>query len=42
VPGEVVSLSVGMTGYHAAVSPPKLGRLASDRTGLIFVMEPGK
>ena len=42
VPGEVVSLSVGMTGYHAAVSPAKLGRLASDRTGLVFVMEPGK
>ena len=42
VPGEAASLSVGMTGYHATTSPPKLGRLASDRTGLIFVMEPGK
>ena len=42
VPGEAMSLSVGMTGYHAATSPPKLGRVASDRTGLVFVMEPGK
>jgi hypothetical protein len=42
VPGEAVMLWVGMTGYHAAASPPKLGRLASDRTGLVFLMEPGK
>jgi hypothetical protein len=42
VPGEAMSLSVGMTGYHAATSPPKLGRLTADRTGLLFVMEPGK
>ena len=42
VPGEAGSLSVGMTGYRAAASPPKLGRLESDRTGLILVMEPGK
>jgi len=42
VPGEVVSLSVGMAGYGVAMAPPKLGRLASDRTGLVFLMEPGK
>jgi hypothetical protein len=42
VPGEAVSLSVGMAGYRAAASPPELGRLTSDRTGLLFLMEPGK
>lgn len=42
VPGEAVGLSVGMAGYRAAASPPKLGHLGSDRTGLLFVMEPGK
>lgn len=42
VPGEAVGLSVGMAGYRAAASPPKLGHLESDRTGLLFVMEPGK
>jgi len=42
VPGEVVSLRVGMAGYRAAGSQPKLGRLASDRTGLLWLMEPGE
>ena len=42
VPGEAVSLSVGMAGYRATSNPPKLGRLESDRTGLLFLMEPGK
>ena len=42
VPGEVLNLEVGMFGYHAAAKPPKLGRLQSDRAGLVFVMEPGK
>jgi hypothetical protein len=42
VPGEAVNLSVGMAGYRAAGAPPKLGRLESDRTGLILLMEPGK
>jgi hypothetical protein len=42
VPGETVSMRVGMAGYRAAGSQPKLGRLASDRTGLLFSMEPGE
>ena len=42
VPGEAVNLWVGMAGYRAAARPPKLGRLASDRTGLLLLMEPGK
>ncbi len=42
VPGEVVDLWVGMAGYRMAANRPKLGRLESDRTGLAFVMEPGK
>jgi hypothetical protein len=42
VPGEAVSLEVGMAGYRAAAGQPKLGRLASDRTGLVLMMEPGK
>jgi hypothetical protein len=42
VPGEVVDLRVGMAGYRAAGSQPKLGRLASDRTGLLLLMEPGQ
>ena len=42
VPGEAVSLSVGMAGYRAAGTQPKLGRLESDHTGLLFLMEPGK
>jgi hypothetical protein len=41
VPGEAVSLRVGMAGYRAAGVPPKLGRLESDRTGLILLMEAG-
>ena len=42
VPGEVLSLRVGMAGYQATASPPKLGRLQSDRTDLVFQMAPGK
>jgi hypothetical protein len=42
VPGEAVNLWVGMAGYRAAASPPKLGRLAADRIGLVLLMEPGK
>ena len=42
VPGETVSLSVGMAGYRTAGTQPKLGRLESDRTGLLLLMEPGK
>ena len=42
VPGEAVGLSVGMSGYRAAAGQPKLGRLESDRTGLLLLMEPGK
>jgi hypothetical protein len=42
VPGEQLNLEVGMSGYRAAGDKPKLGRLQSDRTGLVFVMEPGK
>ena len=42
VPGEVLNLEVGMSGYRTASKPPELGRLQSDRTGLVFVMEPGK
>jgi len=42
VPGEALNLEVGMAGYRPASSPAKLGRLQSDRTGLVFVMEPGK
>ncbi len=42
VPGEVVDLWVGMAGYRMAANRPKLGRLQSDRTGLVFLMEPGK
>ena len=42
VPGEVLDLRVGMAGYHAADNQPRLGRLASDRTGLVLLMEPGQ
>jgi hypothetical protein len=42
VPSEVLNLEVGMSGYHGASKPPKLGLLQTDRTGLVFVMEPGK
>jgi hypothetical protein len=42
VPGEAVGLSVGMSGYRAATGQPKLGRLETDRTGLLLLMEPGK
>jgi hypothetical protein len=42
VPGEVLNLRVGMAGYQATANPPKLGRLQSDRTGLVFQMAPGK
>ena len=42
VPGELLNLEVGMAGYRPASSLPKLGRLQSDRPGLVFVMEPGK
>jgi len=42
VPCEALDLRVGMAGYHAAANQPKLGRLASDRTGLVLLMEPGQ
>jgi len=42
VPGEAVDLSVGMADHRAAAGQPKLGRLESDRTGLLLQMEPGK
>ncbi len=42
VPGEAVSLRVGMAGHRPAGSQPKLGWLSSDRTGLLFLMEPGE
>ena len=42
VPGETVSLRVGMTGHRPAGSLPKLGRLSSDQTGLLLLMEPGE
>jgi len=42
VPCEALDLRVGMAGYHAAANQPKLGRLASERTGLLLVMEPGQ
>jgi hypothetical protein len=31
-----------MSDYRAAAGQPKLGRLESDRTGLLLLMEPGK
>jgi hypothetical protein len=42
VPGEAVSLGAGIEGYRALAGQPKLGRLASDRTALVLIMEPGK
>ncbi len=42
VPAERVSLRVGMQGYRAVGKSPVLGRLESDRTGLVLEMEPGK
>jgi hypothetical protein len=42
VPGEALSIKIGMTGYRPTGTPPVLGHLESDRTGLVFLMEPGK